>query len=194
MDRNHSLKCQRSGVNLQTEGHTGMESQHQKDPEEMGEMDSSPSSSPSWSPARGLLPNHPNTRYCLGIHVTLSEETGAIPPLSHAWTAPLVEDMLCYARTGLTEAMVMGPGRTVLFYGRCSLREGLSPDESRDATFVLTGAGTWVGKPAYLAAGPLTIQEGWWEIAQAVTKCWIKVRGPRHPHVNLLTPQLFRFD
>ena len=42
---------------------------------------------PSCSPARGLLPNHPNTRYCLGIHVTLTEETGVVPPLSHAWTA-----------------------------------------------------------------------------------------------------------
>ena len=33
--------------------------------------------------------------------------------------------------------------------------------ESRDATFVLTGVGTWVGKPAYLPADPLTIQIGW---------------------------------
>ena len=72
--------------------------------------------------------------------------------------------------------------------------EGLSPDESRDATFVLTGAGTWLGKPAYLATDTLTIQEAQWEIAQAITKCQIKVRGPRHPHVNLLTPQPFRFD
>ena len=30
---------------------------------------------------------------------------------------------------------------------------------------MLTGVGTWVGKPAYLAADPLTIQEGWQEIA-----------------------------
>ena len=88
-----------------------------------------------------------------------------VPPLSHAWTVPLVEDILHYARTGLTKAMVMGPGRAVLFYRRHSLGESLSPDKSRDATFVLTGAGTWVGKPAYLAADPLTIQEGWQEIA-----------------------------
>ena len=159
----------------------------------MGEMGSSSSHSPSWSPARGLLHNCPNTRYCLGIHVTLTKETGVVPPLFHAWTAPLVEDMLCYARTGLTEAMVPGPGRVVLFYGRHSLGEGLSPDEFKDATFMLTGAGTWVGKPAYHTADPLTIQEGWWEIAQAITKCQIKVRGPGCPHVNLSTPQPFRF-
>ena len=102
--------------------------------------------------------------------------------------------MLCYARTGLTNTIVTGPGRTVLFYGRCSLGEGLSPDESRDTTFMLIGVGMWVGKPAYLAADPLTIQEGWWEIAWAVTKCQIKARGQGHPHMNLSTPQPFRFD
>ena len=125
----------------------------------MGVMGSPPSHLPSWSLARGLLPNCPNTRYCLGIHVTLTEETGAVLPLSHTWTAPLVEDILCYARTGLTEAMVTGAGRAVLFYRRHSLGERLSSDESRDATFMLTGVDTWVGKPAYLATNPLTIQE-----------------------------------
>ena len=38
--------------------------------------------------------------------------------------------------------------------------EGLCLGEARDAAFTLTGAGTWVGKPAYLVADPLTIQEG----------------------------------
>ena len=110
--------------------------------------------------------------------MTLTEETGVVPLASHTWTAPFVKDMLCYARTGLTKAMVTGPGRAVLFYRTCSLGEGLSPDESRDAAFVLTGVGTWVGNPVYLAADPLTIQEGWQEIARAMTKCQIKVRGP----------------
>ena len=54
-----------------------------------------PSHLPSWSLARRLLPSHPNTRYCFGIHVTLTEETGVVPPSSHTWIAPLVEDM-CY--------------------------------------------------------------------------------------------------
>ena len=59
---------------------------------------------------------------------------------------------------------------------------------------MLTGVGTWVAKPTYLTADPLTIQEGWWEIAWDITECQIKVRGPRHPHVNPSTPQPFRFD
>ena len=92
-------------------------SQSQKGPEEMGALGSSPSHSPSWSPARRLPPSSPNTRYCLGIHVTLTEETGVVPPLYHAWTVSSVEDMLLYARTGLTKAVVMGPGREVLFIG-----------------------------------------------------------------------------
>ena len=74
--------------------------------------------------------------------------------------APLMEDMLHDVSTGVTEAVVTGPGREVLFHGRHSMGEGLTADEARDATFLLTGAGTWVGKLAYLAADPITIQEG----------------------------------
>ena len=107
--------------------------------------------------------------------------------------APLVEDMLCKARTGLTEAVVTGPGRAILFYGRHSLGEGQTLDKARDPTFLLTRVGTLVGKPAYLAVDPMIIQEGWWAIAHAVTDCWVKVRGPGHPCVNLPTQQPFRF-
>ena len=114
--RSSGLEDQTSETNLQMEGCMDGPSQSQKDPKEMGALGSSPSHLPSWSLARRPPPSHPNTRYCLGIHVTLTEETGVVPPPSHTWTAPLVEDMLCYARTGLTEAMVMGPGRAVLFY------------------------------------------------------------------------------
>ena len=56
-----------------------------------------------------------------------------------------MEDMLHNTKTGLTEAVVIGPGRAVLFYGRCSMGEGLTADEARDAAFLLTGAGLWVG-------------------------------------------------
>ena len=58
--------------------------------------------------------------------------------------APLMEDMLHDARTRLTIAVVTGPGRAVLFYGRHSMGEGLTTDKTRDATFLLTGAGMWV--------------------------------------------------
>ena len=83
--------------------------------------------------------------------------------------APLMEDMLCDARTGLTKAVVTGPGRAVLFYGRHSMGEVLTTDEVRDAAFLLTGVGTWVGKLAYLTANPMTIQEGRRAIAQVIS-------------------------
>ena len=71
--------------------------------------------------------------------------------------------------------------------------EGLKADKARDATFLLTGAGTWVGKPAYLTADPMTIQEGKRGIAQAVSDNRVKARGPGCPCVNLPAQQPFQF-
>ena len=53
------------------------------------------------------------------------DELGDVPPPPHTWTAPVVEDMLQEARAGLTEAVVIGPGRDntflwEMFYGRGS--------------------------------------------------------------------------
>ena len=182
-----------SGANLQADGHVEVPTQSLKDLWEPEEEDSSPSHSLSWSPAQRLPSGHLNTKYCLEIQVRLTEELGAIPLPSHFWMAPLVEDMLHKARTGLTEAVVTGPGRTVLFYGRHSMGEGLTADKARDATFLLTGAGTWIGKLAYLTTDPMTIQEGRRAIAQAVSDNRVKVRGLGHPHVNLPAQQPFWF-
>ena len=132
--------------------------------------------------------------YCLEIQVTLTEELEATPPPSHSWMAPLVEDMLHKARTGLTKAVVTGPGRAALFYRRCLMGEGLMADEARDTAFLLTGAGTWVGKSAYLTTDPMTIQMGKRAIAQAVLDNRVKARGPGCPYVNLLAQQPFWFN
>ena len=145
------------GANLQVDGQVEVPTQGAKDLWGSEEADSSPSHLPSWFPARRPLSGHPNVRYCLEIQVTLTEELGAIPPPSHSWMAPLMEDMLQEVRTGLTKAVVIGPGRVVLFYGRHSMGEGLKADKARDAAFLLMGAGTWVGKAAYLTANPMTI-------------------------------------
>ena len=72
--------------------------------------------------------------------------------------------------------------------------EGLKADEARDAAFFLTGAGTWVGKSAYLTANPMTIQEGKRAIAQAVSDNRVKARGLGHPHVNPPAQQPFWFN
>ena len=70
--------------------------------------------------------------------------------------------------------------------------EGLKVDEARDAAFLLTGTGTWVGKSAYLTADPMTIQEGRRAIAQAILDNRVKARGPGHPQVNPLAQQPIR--
>ena len=83
-----------SGADLQMEGHADVPSQSAKDLWESEASGSSHSHLPSWSPARRLPSSHPNMKHCLEIHVTLTEELGVVPPPSHSWTAPLVEDML----------------------------------------------------------------------------------------------------
>ena len=102
--KSSDLEARMSGANLQMVGHTDM-----KDLRELGALGSSPTHLPSWSLARRPPLSCHNTRYYLEIHVTLTEELGAVPPPSHAWMAPLVEDMLQDARTSLGEAVVMGP-------------------------------------------------------------------------------------
>ena len=72
--------------------------------------------------------------------------------------------------------------------------EGLKADKARDAMFLLTGAGTWVVKLAYLTADPLTIQEGRRAIAQAILDNRVKARGPGHARVNLPAQQPFKFN
>ena len=102
--------------------------------------------------------------------------------------------MLQEVMAGLMEAVVIGPGRVILFYGRCSMGEGLKADEARDATFLLTGAGTGVGKSAYLTTDPMTLQEGKRAITQAVSDHRVKARGPGCPMVNPPAQQPFRFN
>ena len=92
------------------------------------------------------------------------------------------------------EAVVIGPGRAILFYGRHSMGEGLKADEARDATFLLTGAGMWVGKLAYLTANPMMLQEGKRAMSHAISDHGVKARGLGCPQVNLPAQQPFRFN
>ena len=125
--------------------------------------------------------------------MTLTDELRDVPPPMHSWTTPVIEDMLQETRAGLMEAVVVGPGKAILFYGRRSLGEGLKADEARDTAFLLTGAGTWVGKLAYLTADPMMLQEGKRVITCAISDHGVKARGQGHPQVNLPAQLPFRF-
>ena len=183
-----------SEANLQADGLVERPAQGAVDWWKMEEEDSSPHNSPTLSPVQRPPAGCLNMNYCLEIQVTLTDELGDTPPPSHAWMAPVVEDMLWEARAGLMEAVVIGPGRAILFYGRRSIGEGLKADEDRDATFLLTVAGMWVGKSAYLTADPMMLQEGKRAITQAVSDHRVKARGPGCPRVNPLAQQPFRFN
>ena len=106
-----------SEANLQANGQVEKPAQGAVDWQEMEEEDGSPPNSPTWSPVQRPPLGHLNTKHCLEIQVTLTEELGDVPPPPHAWMAPIVEDMLQEARAGLTEAVVIGPGRAILFMG-----------------------------------------------------------------------------
>ena len=173
-----------SEANLQADGQAEKPVQGAADQWETEEEDSSPPNSPTWSPVQRLLLGCLNTKHCLEMRVTLTNELGDVTPPLHAWMSPVEEDMLQEARAGITEAVVIGPGRAILFYGRHLMGEGLKADKARDAAFLPTGAGTWVGKSAYLTANPMTIQEGRRAIAQAISDNRVKVRGPGRPQVN----------
>ena len=181
----HQIKWPRwSGVwsYIQTKGHTLTPPSGWNGPEETKIFGSAPYHSPSQSLVRKPTPNHPEVWYCLEIQVISTKEGGTTPPLPHAWQVSFVEDMVWYGKSGLTEAVVTGPGWAVLFYSWQSLGEGLNLGKVWDATFTLSGAICWVGKQAQLNANPVSLGEGQWLIAQAITKWCIKPRWPRHPH------------
>ena len=82
-----------------------------------------------------------------------------LPP--HTYQALVVEDMLCDGKSGLTEAIVMGPGWIILFYGRQLLGEGLSSGEMWSTMFTLSGAICWVSKKAQLTTNVVSLLESW---------------------------------
>ena len=179
------LDNQKSGVTIQAEGHTITPLNGQNGPEEMEASGSTMSHSSSQSPARRQAPDCPETWYCLEIQVISAEDGGATPLPPHAWQVPVVEDMLQDGKSGLTEAVVMGPGQAILFYWRKTVGKGLSLGEACDAMFTLSGAISWVGKQAQLNTNTVSLWEGWQMIVQAITKWWAEARGPGHCHTNL---------
>ena len=194
--RSSNLEDWTSGANLQMEGHMDMPSQGQKDPKETGALDSSPSHSPSCSLARRLPPNCPNTRYCLGIHVTLTKETGPVPPPSHAQTAPLVEDMLCYAMPEQVSPMqwLWAQVGQSFFMGDDHWERALVWVSLGMLHSCLQGWALWFGKPAYLATDPLTIQEGRWENCQPHNTMLDKGERSRASTCQSVDPQPFRLN
>ena len=81
-------------ANLQADGLVEEPAQRAADLRGMEGEDSSPHNSPMWSPVQRLPTGHLNMNYCLSIQMTLTDELGDVPPPLHAWTTPVIEDML----------------------------------------------------------------------------------------------------
>ena len=113
--KSSDLSDKTSESNLQADGKVEKPAQGAVDQWEKEEEDSSLHYSPMWSPVQGLKLGCLNMKHCLEIQVTLTDDFGDMPPPSHAWMAPVVEDMLQEARAGLTEAVVISSGRAILF-------------------------------------------------------------------------------
>ena len=103
-----------------------------------------------------------------------------------------MEDKVHEGRTGLTEAIVTGRGRAVLFYGHHSL-EGLNLGEARDTTFTLSVIIAWVGKQAQISAKPMSLANGRQLITQAITEGHIEPSGPGCPWPIPPTSMPFNF-
>ena len=170
---------QKFGATAQTEGQTLAPPNGQTGPEETEASGSNPSCS--------NLPFHSEEASYL------DQRWRRYTTTSYTLQALVVKDMLCDGKSGLTEAIVMGPGWVILFYGRQLLGEGLSLGEAWNAMFILSAAISWVGKQAQLNTNALSLWEGRQMIAQAITKWCIKARGPGCHHSFLPASQPFRF-
>ena len=81
----------------------------------------------------------------------------------------------------ITKAVVLAPGEAILFFGRCSQREGLPYRSAKDVEFSLRGPVNWAGRTAQMEATANTVQEGDWAIVDAVMEKKTKARGPGCP-------------
>ena len=113
--KSSNLGDKMSEANLLADGQVEKPAQGAADWWEMEEEDSSPPNSPTWSPVQRPPLGCLSMKHYLEIRVTLTDELGDVTPPQHAWMAPVVEEMLREARAGLTEAVVIGPGRANTF-------------------------------------------------------------------------------
>ena len=77
--------------------------------------------------------------------------------------------------------MVLTPGASILFFGRCLYNEGLPYRNAQDVEHGLKDPITWAGRTAQVEATVNTVQEGNRAMVDATMEKKTKARGPRHP-------------
>ena len=82
--KSSNLGDKMSEANLQADGQAEKPALGAAEWQEMEEEDSSPHNSPMWSPVQRLPLGCLNTKHCLEIQVTLTDELGDVLPPPHA--------------------------------------------------------------------------------------------------------------
>ena len=113
-------------------------------------------SAKSLSPKKTDSPLLERAKYCLEIRVTLSYPSVSHLPPKSTWIGPIIVEELRGVRV-LTEAIVLGPGRAVLFYGCRSQGEGLDALEADQEAEHLEWIDHWVNHHACLEAFTLSV-------------------------------------
>ena len=120
----------------------------------------------------------------------LGDRGGDQPPLPHAWEGDLITNILQepWLDNSITEAVVLSPGKAILFFSRCSKNEGLPYCKARDVEFGLGGPFNWARRSVQIEASRKNVQEGHHAILKAVVEKMMKARRPgwlhgkkRHP-------------
>ena len=91
--KSSNLSDKTSEASLQVDGQAEDPAQGAVDQQEKEVEDSSPPNLLTWPPAQRTLLGCLNMKHCLEIQVTLTDELGNVSPPSHAWMAPVIEDM-----------------------------------------------------------------------------------------------------
>ena len=118
------------------------------------------------SPRKTDSPLSERAKYCLEIRVTLSDPSVSRLPPKSTWIGPIIAEELKGVRA-LTEAIVLGPGRAVLFYGCRSQGEGLDALEADQEAERLERIDHWVNHHARVEAFALSVAAGRGAASQA---------------------------
>ena len=132
--------------------------------------------------AHSTIPKH-QMHYCIHISMTLEEGKGYQPSPSHMWSGSLITDILQEACPGdwITKAVVLLPGEEILFFRRCSLKEGLLYSNAQDVELSLRGPVSLAGRTLQVEMTINTMEEDPQAIVNAIMEKKTQARGPWHP-------------
>ena len=129
------------------------------------------------------IPPKDRRRYYIQVRVMLGDGGGDQLTPSHACGECLIANILqeAWPEDQITKAMVLSPGETILFFGRCSRNEGLPYCRARNIEFGLGGPFNWARRSTQIEASRKIVQGCQHTIIEAVVEKKTKAREPGQP-------------